>query len=252
MIALLTGIAFGQEVTLGVGRIGVLDPGVVPREISTSASEVLDVVPSPPVVLLVGLKAGSSTVTIASDSGLVTYAVRVEAASTVAPSGGPGLAPAGDALELPLGVGAVCRIPQATSLTRVDDPYAQVHAFGTNRYFVQVDRAGRADVAFETGRSAPRVLTVAALIGAAKPVPTGCTIPTETITVPAGGTTEVTVGKRVAAFLVGTPTMLHVVTIDNTDRLRLSGIRAGTTTLVVRSGDDDDPWMRTVVVAPAQ
>jgi Flp pilus assembly secretin CpaC len=247
-------VAAAQSITLGAGRIAVLDPGVPATSITSSAPSTVDVVSTPTSLLVIGLAAGTATVTIESSSGPRTWGVRVDGNGSVAPSGGPGLAPVGDTLALPMGSGVLCTIPGASTFTRIDEPFAQVFPFGASRWFVQLDKTGTQDIAFEMAKGKPRVLTLTpAPIGAAAPsLPTGCARPTETVNLVVGEEMDVVVGRRVKTLLVGSPSLVYAAPTEGaTDRVHLAAIKPGTTTILARATDNEDPWMRTVVVARA-
>lgn len=256
MIHWFATLAFAQQsapsITLGAGRIAVLDPGVPASAVTSSAPNVVDVISIPPSLFVIGLSTGLSTVTVESSGGARSWAVRVEPNGVVAPTGGPGLAPAGDVLALPIGGGVVCTIPGGTTYTRIDEPFAQVHAFGNTRWFVQLDQPGTQDIAFELAKGKPRVVTLTpAAPGAAPPgLPAGCVRPTETVKLVVGQQIDLPVGRRLKTLLVGSPSVVYVApTAGVADQVHLEALAPGSTTILARATDNEDPWMRTVEVA---
>lgn len=263
-LALVATVANAQGISLGAGRIAVVDPGVPASAVSTSKPSVADVLvvgptssvqsSAPPLVFVIGLSAGSTTVEVESAGGTRTWVVRVEPNGLVAPTGGPGLAPVGSMLSLPIGSGVLCTIPGGTTFTRIDEPFAQVHAFGNTRWFVQLDHPGTQDIAFEIARGRPRVLTLtpSAPGSAAPELPAGCVRPKETVSLVVGQEMDLAVGRKVKAILVGAPDLVYVAPVEGSpDRVHVKALEPGTTTVLARATDNEDPWMRTLVVARA-
>jgi hypothetical protein len=122
-----------------------------------------------------------------------------------------------------------------------------VEMFDGTWAWIQSDAVGAYDVVFEQVRGLPIVVTIATT-GPEAAVPAGCLAPEYTVTVPLGGETNIPVGRSIAGVLVGHPAKV-VATADGRT-LRLKGMEAGRTSVLVRSEAGGDPWLRTVVVAP--
>jgi hypothetical protein len=245
MIAWLS-VAYAQEIQLGAGRIAVLDPGFQPTSVGTSHSTVLDVQVAPPTLLLIGLKAGTSTLSVdRADGTTVTWEVTV-APGDVAPTGGPGLLPPGDVVGVPVGQGVVCTIPNATTFVKPDDPSVALTDLGAGRWFVGVGRVGHEDVAFTLTKGRPVVLAVTS---ASTAIPASCARATQSVKVPVGQTVTVDAGKAVASWVVQAPDVAYATVSDAAPTaIRITGVRPGTTTVAARTGAADAPTLRTIEV----
>lgn len=234
----------GPSIALGVNRIAVLDPGFAPAAISTSAARAVDVVPLPPVLLVVGLTTGTSRVTVEREGGPpAVWAVTVTAADTV-PSGGPGLRSGREALALPVGGAAVCTIEGATTYVRTDRKEIRVLPFGTHRWLVAVEGAGFGDVVFDS--KPPRLIGVSSTTGATA-TPGACSGPDGVIALAVGETLELDTRYAIEEVRIGAPDVAHA-TIGGATKVVLTGVRAGTTTVASRASDADPVFLRTVTV----
>lgn len=240
--------ALAGEVVLGAGRAAVLAPTGAVTAVSIQRSAVAEVIASPPTLVVLGRTPGTTTLKVTVDGEERVYEVKVDPDRTVDPSGDD-VRPVGPRLTAPVGTGALCKIdPVTTSIIRMEDGRGQVSEFGSQRFWIQAEREGPADVVFEHDRRAPTVLT---LVGgeAGGDNPAFCRFPSETVEVPLGGQLELPLDRRLGAVLVGHPSLLEAEAGENRT-LALRGLKAGLTTVLVRSGDTDEAWMRTVVVAP--
>lgn len=243
--------AYGQQIELAVNRIAVLDPGFAPSAVRTTAGHVVDVVAVPPVLLLVGMAAGKSTVLVErADGAPAVWDVRVDATDRP-PSGGPGLLGGREALSLPVHGAAVCTIPDSTTFTRVDRPEIVVAPFGASRWLVEVERAGFGDVVFDGGVLSggrpprPPVLAVSSTTGAAA-IGASCVGPTETVRLVVGESVELHLADEVSGMRIGAPSVAHGLV--EASQITLTAVGPGTTVLAARTGDKDPPFLRTVVV----
>ncbi len=238
--------ATAQQITLGADRVAVLDPGFAPTAVEASAGSVLDVAPSPPVLLLMGLRPGTSTLTVErADGAPATWTVRV-LGTDEAPSGGPGLVGRREALALPVGWAAACKVPGTSGRTPADPEAIGLAAFG-DRWLVWVSREARADIAFEDGGKSPTVLAVST--GPAAVAGPSCALPVEVVRLRPGEALELDVGHVPKEVWVAHPDVVHATAADG-DRVRLTAGRAGTTTLAVR-GPSGAPVLRSIVVTAA-
>lgn len=251
MLAVLAASAMAQHVELGVGRAAILDPGVAPTAVTLSDSVVVEVVPVRPALVLLGRKAGVTTLTVEHARGALEWTVTVQPTGDVAPSGML-VAPPGEALVLPVGDAAWCKFAGTTATMFLDQEIGQVSPIGTDRNLVQGMAVGMADLVFETA-TGPKVLTVSVTEGGAAKVPPSCRRPTETITLAIGEERVVDVGRTVVGIDVGHPDVVFGKHVPDSSRsLKLIGLKPGTSILLVRATDNEDPWARTVVVAAPQ
>lgn len=240
--------ALAGEVVLGAGRAAVLAPTGAVTAVSVERSRVAEVVASPPTLVILGRTPGETRLTVTVDGAEQVWTVKVDPDRSVDPSG-DAVRPPGPKLTVPVGAGALCKIePPATTILRMEDGRGQISEFGALRFWIQAEREGPADVVFEHDRRAPTVLT---LVGgeAGGENPAFCKGPTEVVEVPLGGEVTLPLDRRLGAVLVGHPSLLEAEAGENRSVV-LRGLKAGLTTVLVRSGDTDEAWMRTVVVAP--
>jgi hypothetical protein len=251
MIAWLAASALAQDIELGVGRAAVLEPGVSVTAVTLSDSVVVEVVPLRSALVLLGRKAGVTTLTVEHARGKLEWTVTVQTTGELAPSGLL-VAPPGEVLSLPVGEAAWCKVAGTRSTMFLDQDVGTVSPIGADRNLVQGDNPGTTDLVFETATGA-KVLTLSVTEDGPAKVPASCRRPTETITLAVGEERVVPVGRTVVGVDVGHPDIVfgkHVP--DASKSLKLIGLKPGTSILLVRSSDDEDPWARTVVVAQPQ
>lgn len=238
--------AAAQQISVGVDRVALLDPGFPPAAVEIGDRRVLDVAPSAPVLLLYGLRPGTTALNVErADGSAAEWTVQVVAGSDT-PSGGPGLVDRREVLTLSPGGGAACAISADAASKRVTDERVGVHPFGAGRWLVWAGRDGQGDLVFEDESKGPRVLAVATGAPAAGP---SCTLPPQELRVAVGGSVDVDVGRRAAEVWVADPVVAHAAAGEG-NVVRLTAVHEGRTLLAVRAGDRDTPWLRTVVVTP--
>lgn len=243
MIVAWATLAAAQQVSLGADRIAVLDPGFAPSAVRTSRGSVLDVVVSPPVLLLLGLAPGQSELVIEREDGPPSsLSVTVEAADR-APVGGPGLVGRREILSLPVGGAALCSVP-GRGQTRIESRAIGVYPFD-GRWLVHAAEQGRSDIVAEDGSKNPLVIAVST--GAASSGPS-CVLPSETVKLLVGE--EITLGSKVAEHWLSDPGVAHA-TLLPTGQIRVAALGPGTAVIASRSSDKSPPQLRTIVVAPA-
>ncbi|MCA9492256.1 MAG: pilus assembly protein N-terminal domain-containing protein [Myxococcales bacterium] len=236
--------AAAQQITMGVDRVALLDPGFQPTAVDIGDRRVVEVAPSAPVLLIYGLRPGTTTVGVErADGSSAQWKVEVQADDS-APTGGPGLVERREVLTLTPGGGAVCAIAAEAASKRVADERVAVQPFGSGRWIVWAGPDGHGDLVFEDEAKGPRVLAV----GAGNPAAgASCQLPTGEVRVAVGATLDVDVGRKPATVWVVDPGVAHAAAGEG-NAVRLTAVRPGTTVLAVRSGDRDAPFLRTVVV----
>ncbi|MEQ1566619.1 MAG: pilus assembly protein N-terminal domain-containing protein, partial [Myxococcota bacterium] len=235
-------------VVLGTGRIARVNPAEGTVAVTTSDARVVEVVSSARTLLLLAHKAGAATVTVERRSGEpVPWEVVVAPGDRTPEAGpsGPSLGPPGDVLRLPVGGAAVCTIPEATELVRVEDPAVQWVDLGDGRWFVQVDGPTHGEAAFPLKKGPPRALQVASTPGEPE-VPAACATPTETVQVAVGGTVALELGAGVTAAIVGHSSIAGAERAED-GAVVVTGVRPGRTPLAVRT--TAGVTLRTVEVA---
>jgi hypothetical protein len=249
ILALLAPPALATDFTIGKGRAAVVALDIAPTSIAISKSSVLEVVPSPPYLILGGRAPGVSVITLEHEGGAREWSVTVKAAPDTEATGLDALVSSSEPLALRPDEGVLCTLdvtPRATTL--LDERAAQVEPFGPNRYFVQAQALGVVDLVFERGTEPPRVFTLRTTPEGGAAAPRGCVVP-EVVKVPVGGEVTVDVGKRIGALLVGHPERIEALRVEGAPTsLTVLGHKPGVTTLLVREGDRDVPWVRRVVV----
>jgi Flp pilus assembly secretin CpaC len=244
----LVGAAWANEIELGVGRAALVQLDPPPTSVSITRSTVADIQAASPALLIIGRAPGKTTLTLVQAGQPVPYEVVVREDPMFDPTG-PGVLPVGPKITVLPGSGGLCRLPFSPSgTTRLETAALQVEQFGGTWFWLQPEKEGAYDVVFERTRGLPLVVTVASVADAKPIIPAGCVGPEYTVTVPLGGETSVPVGKPIDGLLVGHPSRVEATPDGN--RLRLRGLAVGRTSVLVRSNNSDEPWLRTVVVAP--
>ncbi|MCB9688876.1 MAG: pilus assembly protein N-terminal domain-containing protein [Alphaproteobacteria bacterium] len=218
-------VAAAQQITVGADRVALLDPGFQPTAVDIGDRRVVEVAPSAPVLLLYGLRPGTTSVSVErADGSTAQWTVKVLPDDS-APTGGPGLVDRREALTLPPGGGAVCTIAAEAASKRVADERVGVQPFGAGRWLVWAGRDGRGDLVFEDEAKGPRVLAVATGSPAAG---ASCQLPSEEVRLAAGGTVDLDVGRKAATVWVVDPGVAHAVAGEG-NVVRLTAVHAGTT-----------------------
>jgi hypothetical protein len=248
-IVWLVAAAFAGEIELGVGRAALVQLDPPPTAVSITRSKVADIQSASPALLVIGRSPGTTTLTLTQAGQPVPYEVLVRDDPMFDPIG-PGVLPVGPRIVVPPASGALCRLPFApTGTTRLESGELQVEPFGGTWFWLQPEKEGAFDVVFERARGLPLILTVVGASGpGAAAVPAGCVAPEFVVTVPVGGETTIPVGHAIDGLLVGHPSRIEVTPDGN--RLKIRGLVAGRTSVLVRTEGSDEPWLRTVVVAP--
>jgi Flp pilus assembly secretin CpaC len=240
------GIAGAAEVELGVGRAALIQLDPPPTAVSITRSKVADVRAASPALLVIGRAPGTTTLTLTQSGQPVPIEIIVSDDPLKDPTG-MGVLPAGPRIVVGPSSGAVCRLPFSPSgITRMESALLQVEMFDGTWYWIQSDAVGAYDVVFEQPRGLPLIVTIAT--AGERAVPAGCLAPEFTVAVPLGGETVLPVGRSVSGVMVGHPATVEATADGRSVKLR--GLAPGRTTVLVRSDNDDEPWLRTVVVAP--
>jgi hypothetical protein len=219
--------------------------------IRLSDSVVVEVVAARSTLILLGRKPGVTTLTVEHSRGELEWTVTVQTTGDVAPSGMLVKAP-GEVLTLPVGEAAWCKVAGTTATMFLDQAVGTISPLGVDRNLIQGDNVGMTDLVFETA-AGPKVLTVSVVEEGPPKLPASCRRPTETITLAVGEERIVPVGRTVVGVDAGHPDVVFAKHVpDSSKDLKLIGMKAGTSILLVRSSDNEDPWARTVVVAPPQ
>lgn len=214
-----------EPVTLPVGRAHVVPLDGPPRSIAVD-NDRLRVEQMPPYLVILGVRAGASTVRVGLESGERVLSVQI-----------PAEGDASSALALPVDEGYLLPLPDdMVSHVVVRPDVAQVVPFGTKWMWVQGAKAGVTDVVIERSEGAPRIWTLA--VGADGPPPADAHPPTGSFTVPLGGTLAVSLGTTPVGQIVGHPSRLEVRDASAAElNLELVGKRAGSTWLVTGHAD---------------
>jgi hypothetical protein len=243
----LVGVAWANEIQLGVGRAALVQVDPPPTSVSITRSTVADIQAASPALLIIGRQPGTTTLTLVQGGQPVPYEVVVREDPMYDPTG-PGVLPVGPRVVVPPASGGLCRLPFSPSgTTRLETAPVQVLQFDGSWYWLQPEKVGAYDIVFEQARGLPLVVTVVGAADGKAAIPGGCVGPEYTVTVPLGGETVVPVGHPIEGLLIGHPSRLEASPDGN--RLRLKGLAVGKTSVVVRTNSPDEPWLRTVVVA---
>ncbi|MEZ4237669.1 MAG: serine/threonine-protein kinase [Myxococcota bacterium] len=250
------------DVLMGQGRAGVLEIGMRPAEIRVSRG--MEVVPTPPYLVLGAMVPGRGTLTVSFEGGGEReWVYDVSRTTSLDADGGPDLITGSDHLEVPAGIGIVCTADVAPrTAILIDESRARLEPMGPRGYFLSVDE-GTVDVVFDIEGRAPRVLTLEAhgadpatgelsppdpeVVAAAAEV--GCVMPPpELVRIPIGGELVLPVGREIDHLVVGDADHFEVLRSESDPKkIRVRALRAGQTAVAVTDTNGADPWVRWVI-----
>jgi hypothetical protein len=247
-------VSSSADLTLGVGRVAVLELGMAPQALNVPG--VVEVTAAPPYLVVTGISAGHGTLTVEfKDGGSREWTLDVLKDPSVDAVGGPSLvASSGERLRLPVGAAAVCTLERTPKMAVVlDKDSGRLEEMGERGFFLQADDA-IFDVVFATDGRPPEVITVEGMRGepgpdGAGPVPEGCVVPpAEIVKIPVGGELMLPVDNPISTLLVGDSDRFEALRVDGDSRkIRVRALRKGQTTVAATNALGGDAWVRRVV-----